>query len=136
MPFLQGYGNKVYNSYGSATNATTYGTPVHYNTLINKGYQKAGAFAQAADDYKTENIRVKFSSEHIPGEFGYLQKFHQIRPTPYGHYAGYGRQHSYYGGQYGGGRYGGNPGRGYDRTYNRGKHVATLFIMYKTRALL
>ena len=120
------------NTYGT-TNSTAYGTPVHYNTIINKGYQKAGAYAQAADNYKTENIQVKFSSEHIPGEFGYLQKFHQIRPTPYGHTAGYGRRHSYYGGQYGGGRYDGGRyggrsygkrhGGGYNRNYKKGRQL-------------
>ena len=38
--------------------------------------------AQAAETYKSENVRVSFSSEHVPGEFGFPEKFHYIKPTP------------------------------------------------------
>ena len=82
-------------------------------------YKKAGDYAAAANAYKSENVRVSFNSEHVPGEFGYLEKYHYISPTPYGHHAAYGRQHSYYGGGYGKG-YGGY-GKGYGgRRYGKG----------------
>ena len=80
-------------------------------------YKKAGDFAKAGETYKSENVRVSFSSEHVPGEFGFLEKFHYIKPTPYGHYAGMGRQHSYYDNGSNNRRYGQRYGGGYKKKY-------------------
>merc|ERR1712029_729042 len=115
----QQYGQIAHGTYGNtvnytAPNAYVQQAPPQYNyqDVINKGYKKAGDFAQAAETYKSENVRVSFSSEHVPGEFGFLEKFHYIKPTPYGHYAGRGRQHSYYDN--------GSYNRGYGQRYGGG----------------
>merc|ERR1712029_1207365 len=115
----QQYGQYAYGTYGNtvnytAPNAYVQQAPPQYNyqDVINKGDKKAGDFAQAAETYKSENVRVSFSSEHVPGEFGFLEKFHYIKPTPYGHYAGRGRQHSYYDN--------GSYNRGYGQRYGGG----------------
>merc|ERR1711894_665683 len=126
----QKYGQNVYGTYG--TTAGTYNinytapntyvpqAPPQYNyqDIMNKGYKKAGDFAKAGETYKSENVRVSFSSEHVPGEFGFLEKFHYIKPTPYGHYAGMGRQHSYYDNGSNNRRYGQRYGGGYKKKYD------------------
>jgi len=94
-----------------------------------KAKEKVQDYANNANDYKTQSLKVKVDWNNEPEGYGYLNSQHGIKPMPTtvrypppppyggGQYGGqYGGYDKYGGGQYGGyDKYGGGQYGGYDK---------------------